>query len=100
MGVFGAVGTGNVIQSIVAGQVGSLNRPVVGPDGVGAQLPAGSIMKVVCRGGRFRLYINRNFCEEIPDTLHALDGIKCGVSCGVFTLPSAGVWDDYSVVTC
>ncbi|SEK60983.1 sialidase family protein [Nitrosovibrio tenuis] len=99
-GVPGALGTGNVIQSIVAGNVGSLDRPVVGPDGVEAQLPAGSIMKVVCRGGRFRLYINGNFCEEIPDTLHALDGVKCGVSCGVFALPSAGVWDDYSVITC
>jgi hypothetical protein len=52
-------------------------------------------MKVVCRGGRFRLYVNGRFCEEIPDTLHALDGVKCGVSGAL-----AGTWDDYSVITC
>jgi hypothetical protein len=94
-GVLGAIGTGNLIQSIVAGNVGSLNRSVVGPDKAVVPLPAGSIMKVVCRGGRFRLYVNGRFCEEIPDTLHALDGVKCGVSGAL-----AGTWDDYSVITC
>jgi hypothetical protein len=96
-GMYGAVGTGNLIQSIVAGYVGSLDRTVVGPDKAGVPLPPGSIMKVVCRGGRFRLYVNGGFCEEIPDTLHALDGVKCGIS---GTLVDTGTWDDYSIVTC
>jgi hypothetical protein len=95
-GVEGPVGSGNKIQSIVGGTVGSLNRTVNGQDGGEAFLSVGSIMKVVCRGGRFRLYINGEFCEEIPDTLHPLDG----VTCGIYSEEGAGVWDDYSVVTC
>jgi hypothetical protein len=97
-GYDGAVGDSNVLQSFVAGSV-VVNRPVASPVGVDVtpKMPGGSIMKAVCRGGRVRLYIDEEFCEEFADTNFATTGVKFGIQ-GADV--GGGVWDDLSVVSC
>jgi hypothetical protein len=97
---YDAVGNSNKLQlldgdpdhPVVNRQVGS----PIGPD-VTPEMPGGSIMKAVCRGGRIRLYINEEFCEEFADTHFASTGNKFGIQ-GAGA--AGGVWDDLSVVSC
>lgn len=89
------VGGSNLLQSVVAGSV-VINRSVTSPLGVTPKMLGGSIMKAVCRGGRVKLYINEEFCEEFADTNFATTGVKFGIQAA----NAGGVWDDLSVVAC
>lgn len=97
-GYAGAVGNSNILQSVVEGST-VVNRDVASPVGVDItpKMPGGSIMKAVCRGGRVRLYINEEFCEEFADTNFATTGVKFGIQ-GADA--AGGVWDDLSVWSC
>lgn len=68
-----------VIQSIVSGGVGSLSRTIVSPH-KNSSISAGPIRcRVVCRGRRFKIYVNGVFWEEIQDPLYYSTGVKVGV---------------------
>lgn len=89
VGINGAMPNGLTIQSIVGGAVGALNRLVVSPFG-SSTLNAGFKVRVVCRGRRFRIYVNDVLWEEIQDSLYYATGVKVGLS-GT----NAGVAFDY-----
>jgi len=66
------------VQSIVAGAVGAINRAVVAPAKSGFNVTAACRLRVVCRGRRFRIYVNGVFWEEIADSLYYATGVKVG----------------------
>lgn len=66
------------VQSIVSGSVGALNRSVVAPARAGFNITAACRLVVVCRGRRFRIYVNGVLWEEIADTLYFSTGVKVG----------------------
>lgn len=68
---------GLTIQSIVSGAIGAINRLVVSPTR-SATISAQTRVRVVCRGRRFRVYVNGVFWEEITDALYYSTGVKAG----------------------
>ena len=77
VGFSGAWPSSLVIQSIVAGAVGALNRNVITPKK--SATTAAAKLRVVCRGRRFRIYLDDEFCEEITDSLYYATGVKAGI---------------------
>lgn len=93
LGLTGGFGGPLTIQSIVGGGV-VLNRAVVAPLSGSATISQRTRIRVVCRGRRFRVYVNGVFWEEISDLIYSVTGLSVG-----FQSTNAGVAFDNFLVT-
>lgn len=94
LGLTAGFGGNLTIQSIVGGGVGALNRVVATPVAVSATLSGRTRIRVVCRGRRFRIFVNGVLWEEIADNVYFATGLKAG-----FQATNAGVVFDNLLIT-
>jgi hypothetical protein len=94
LGLAAGFGGPLTIQSIVGGVYGALNRVVATPVAVSATLSGRTRIRVVCRGRRFRIFVNGVLWEEIADNIYFATGLKAG-----FQATNAGVVFDNLLIT-